>query len=690
MYSNTTRPVILACTLLLAVCQAAVAEEKPAEQTPPAELEPLIITSPLRSPGQSTWRTEDLAAGRETGDLLREITGVSGSRMGGHGIDPVIRGLGMNRINVLLDGAFVHGACPNRMDPPTAYAPAAGYDSLTVIRGVNTLEFGGGPGGTVLLERDTERFFPGEPLRARLHAGYRGNSDTVETAVDVAGGRPQGFVRLLGSWMEADDYQDGDGNRVRSGFEERSAALVAGWTPEEETRLEFSLEAQRLRDELFAGAGMDSPSSDNDLLKVRYRTGSIGPLSSMKAELAFSRVDHVMDNYTLREPPSPMMLMRAPATSDTDSGRVTAEIEQDRVLWRFGFSIQNNQRDADRVNDFNGMLQSVLWPGVRIDQTGAFIEGQWSLAPRQRVIAGLRHDRVRFRANRTDEQPGGQFLSPNQLYAIYYGEEADGRRGSENNLSFLLRYEQDMNGLEGTWHAGLSRSFRTADATERYIASNAPMPSGRWVGNPTLSPERHDQAELGLFLRHRRWDLDASLFVNDISDFILRDRFRQPGNNATVYRNVSARLWGGELGLARQFASGWRTEFGLAYVRANNRSDDRPIAQTPPLEAMAGLAYRAEQWTLGLTARAAARQRRVDDDPMTGSGLDVRPTPGWAALSVNGRYHFNQRWQLDAGIDNLLDRLYAEHLNRSSTFDPEQVQVNEPGRSAWLRVSARW
>ena len=43
---------------------------------------------------------------------------------------------------------------------------------------------------------------------------------------------------------------------------------------------------------------------------------------------------------------------------------------------------------------------------------------------------------------------------------------------------------------------------------------------------------------------------------------------------------------------------------------------------------------------------------------------------------------------LDAGIDNLFDKAYANHLNRANAFDPVQVQVNEPGRSFWARLTA--
>ena len=40
--------------------------------------------------------------------------------MGGRGLDPVIRGQNEERVEVLLDGMRVEGACPSRMDPPTS------------------------------------------------------------------------------------------------------------------------------------------------------------------------------------------------------------------------------------------------------------------------------------------------------------------------------------------------------------------------------------------------------------------------------------------------------------------------------------------------------------------------------------------------------------------------------------------
>jgi iron complex outermembrane receptor protein len=44
---------------------------------------------------------------------------------------------------------------------------------------------------------------------------------------------------------------------------------------------------------------------------------------------------------------------------------------------------------------------------------------------------------------------------------------------------------------------------------------------------------------------------------------------------------------------------------------------------------------------------------------------------------------------LSAGIDNLLDRSYAEHLSRGGAMlagYTQTTRVNEPGRTVWLRV----
>lgn len=644
-----------------------------------------VAAEPVTS-GERVLDEQHRVPGRELADVLRDIAGVSGSRMGGHGTDPAIRGLALDRINVLLDGARVEGACPNRMDPATAYASRAGYDRVVVLHGTTTLEESGGPGGTIRVERDTPRFLRGEPYRLEAELGYRDNADALDASVDYAVGTPNGFIRAFANRAEAESYRDGGGDTVRSGFKDTGAGVEFGWTPEDGQRVTVSLEERRLRDELFAGAGMDSPQSDATLFRAAWTRDRLGAFRDFEIAVDRSNVDHVMDNYSLREPPNPMMRLRAPSSSDNKGLRARGSLNLGEGEIRLGLELRDTERSARRINDAIDRVQSVLWPDVGIVRSGVFAEWHARVDRPGRWTAGLRLDRVVADADAVSLQPSAPFQSPSALYMAYYG--VDGReRVTEYHLGGLLRYERDL--AVGQGYAALSRSFRTADASERYIASDSPMPSMRWVGNPALDPERHDQLELGWQLSRRSWGVTVSVYENRVGDYILRDRFHQPGDNATIYRNVDARFRGGEFSAEWRDAKGWRAAFDLGYVRATNLDDDRPIAQTPPLEGTLSIERGFGVGLLGLRLRAAARQDRVDDDPLLGSGLDAGPTPGWSVFDLYLSRDLGRDWQLRAGIDNLFDREYAQHLNRSSAFDVDQIRVDEPGRAVWIALAYR-
>lgn len=673
------------------VVSAALADDQEIPQPINADeskevLDTVTAFSPLRSGAQNTWQTDAMTPGKETGELLRGLLGVSGSRMGGHGTDPVIRGLGQSRINVVMDGAMIVGACPNRMDPPSAYAPTSGYDTVVITRGVTSLARSSGPGGTIVFERNTERFAPEEPIRAEAHLGYRVNGAVKDAAIDVAAGQPSGYFRVIGSTMTGENYEDGQGRKVRSAFADHSAAALIGFTPNQDTELVVSVDAQRLRDTLFAGAGMDSPRSDSDTFRIKGRLGDRGPFDQVAFDLYYASVDHLMDNYSLRTPPSPMMRLSAPSTAKSTG--INLNITQGP--WQWGIDAMSNERSAVRNNDAQGVINSVLWPDVKIERTGVFAQWSQAMDADNQLIAGLRMDRIRSQARQANREVPGMLLSPNELYQLYYGEIASPYK--DIHLSGLIRGEHALDlsnfpKLQAYW--ALSQTWRDADATERFLASNGMMPSQRWVGNPTLEAERHRQMEIGLFSRDTHWDIDFSLYHNTVNDFILRDRFHQPDNNATIYRNIDARLWGGEMSIGYRFESGWQPSVEVSYVRGTNRSDGRPLAQMPPLAITTQVSYQADGWQAGVVWQGATRQRRVDDDPMIGSGLDAQQTPGWMVLNLYGQFKMGQHWQWDVGLDNVFDRDYAQHLNRASAFDVTQVQVNEPGRSAWVRLSYR-
>jgi iron complex outermembrane receptor protein len=548
---------------------------------------------------------------------------------------------------------------------------------------------GGGSGGTLLLERDTQPFADGDGPRLRADAGYGSNGDRREATLDGALGNELGYARVITGLSKANNYEDGDGNEVRSAFDERGANLLLGYTPNEKTLLELGVEAVRGEDILYAGS-MDAPKSDHDAVRLKFSQQAEGASRGhVSAELYHSDVEHLMDNYSLRPLSMMMMPMSVPSDSTTDGGRLQYETGGARN-WLVGIDTQRNDREATRYSDLaQTMVNSYMWPGVSLDQWGVFVEHGIPLAERQQLRAGLRYDRVDTEADRANADPMGMPMSPNQLYMLYYSATA--QDVSENNVGGFLRYTHEIESSPIIWNATLSRSVRTADATERFMAANGMTPDARWVGNPTLDPEQHHQFELGAQAESAGWDLNGAVYVDDVSDFILRDRAHSTNpmiGNATIYRNVDARLYGTELGAARTWAQVWQSRVTLAYVYGENRDDDLPLAQIAPLELGLELRYVQSAWDLGGRLRVVDNQTRVDDDPTIGSGLDTGETSGFAVLDLNGRYALNKQVDVKFGVDNVFDRTYAEHLNRANDFDPTVVQINEPGRNIWLRLSA--
>jgi iron complex outermembrane receptor protein len=656
------------------------------------------------NPAVTTKPVDGAASGipADAADFLRDINGVSGIRMGGHGIDPIIRGQSQTRLNILMDGAYIHGGCPNRMDPPTAYSAMESYDSVTVIKGSQTVIYGGGgSGGTVLFERSTPKFESGKPYQGRVDAGYKSNSKAKETSVDVAAGADLGYARGVIGYKDADNYEDGDGNEVRSAFTNTSGNLILGYTPDKNSVLQLNLEATREDDVLYAGAGMDSPKSDADNIRLKFeQSDTLGPFSGIKAEIYSSEVDHLMDNYSLRELTAPMR-MRVPTTSETQGGRLLGDLMLGKTTLTVGFDHQNNERNADRFSGMANMepttLQSIMWPGAELEQTGIFAEVSHPVSDKDRVKAGLRYDRVEASISRGDEKPDlGPSPTPNNLYAAYYADTSDNT--TEDNVGGFVHYERKIG--DGILYTGISRSVRTADSTERYLASfSRNMMTGMdmsWVGNPELEAEKHHQIEAGLRWTGRSWDSDLTLFYNDVTDFILRDKARgQDGilvtnGTATIYRNVDAELYGIEWQGGYRIVDALSATAGLAYVRAENTTDDRPIAQIAPLEATLGIAYTLGALELGSNVRMSAKQTRADLE--NGSGQDAQETPGWGVIDLYGNYEIAEFAEISFGIDNLLDKTYAYHVNRANAdpFNPEAIQVNEPGREVWLKAGMKF
>ena len=111
-------------------------------------------TPPAATPTSVRGRDEILETpAPDTGAVLDTLPGVDVVRRGAAGLDPVVRGLQGDRVNVLVDGTRIYGGCPSRMDPPTMYVSPWSLERIEVVKGPYSVTDGpGGLGGTVKLD----------------------------------------------------------------------------------------------------------------------------------------------------------------------------------------------------------------------------------------------------------------------------------------------------------------------------------------------------------------------------------------------------------------------------------------------------------------------------------------------------------------------------------------------------------
>ena len=638
---------------------------------------PLLVTTNPQAPRQPL-------PAHDGADFLKTIPGFSVIRKGGTDGDPVFRGMAASRVNILLDGEQVLGGCGMRMDPPTAYVFPEAYDRIVVVKGPQTVLHGpGNSAASVSFEREVQRFDQrGYTARASALGASAGRNDLVG---DVRFGGPAGYGQLTGTRADADDYEDGHGEPVHSAYTRWSASGAAGWTPAAGTVLELS-GIRSDGEAAYADRTMDGVKFDRDNLGLRFERGQEGErFRRIEAQAYYNYVDHVMDNFSLRDfVPTPAMPGRTVQNPDrlTTGGRMAFEFGWQRgTTATVGADLQQNQHSL-RMTMAQDVRPYQLQP--RVDDAwfrsiGVFVEANHPLDARNRVVAGLRDDAWEARDERETLRLGMATV-PNPTA---------GQTRRTHLPSGFARLEHDLGARPATLYAGLGHVQRFPDYWELVSAGKESITS---LSAFDTRPEQTTQFDTGVVYSGERLSASLSAFYSDVNDYILIETgYRKGARTVTVTRNVDARTWGGEADATLALSPHWHLVTTLAFTRGENDTDDLPLAQMPPLELRTGLDYSDARWSAGLLWRAVTEQDRYVLRQGNVVGQDLGRTGGFGVLSLNGGWRPTAAVLVTAGVDNLLDKAYAEHLSRGGALVSgyeQTTRVNEPGRTAWLKVAA--
>ncbi len=649
--------------------------------TAPTMEQPLTVKTDPRKPRQPV-------PAHDGADYLKSIPGFSVIRKGGADGDPVLRGMAGSRLNILLDGEQILGGCGQRMDPPTAYVFPNAYDKITVLKGPQTVSHGpGNSAGTVLFERDLKRADQvGTHFNGALTLGSFGRNDEL---LDVRSGNEQTYAQGVFTRSDANDYRDGNGLGVHSAYTRWSGNAAFGYTPDNNTRVELTA-AMSDGKAAYADRAMDGVKFARDNLGVKFDKQHMGgTLDSVEAQIYYNHVDHVMDNYSLRTfTPSMMMANRSVSNPDrtTTGGRAAAGLAMsDTTRAKVGIDFQDNQHTVRSTMNQDMMPYEAR---ARIADAlfrnyGLFGEVTHDTSDSSRVIGGLRFDNWRAEDKRT----GINFMT--LMAPLPKPNPTANQSRSKTLTSGFARYENDY--AASTAYLGLGHTERAPDYWELFSYESLTTLSAF-----DTRPEKTTQLDAGWLYRGDAVTGSVSAFYGKVTDFILIQsavaKAMHMPIGASVTRNVDATTWGMEAGVAYRLAE-WKMDGTLAYVHGTNDTDGTALAQLPPMEARLGTTYDNRTWSVGALLRMVSAQDRFVVNQGNIIGQDIGRSGGFGVFSMNGSYRVSKGMQLSAGIDNLFDKSYAEHISRRGsavTGFTTTTRINEVGRNLWVKANVEF
>ncbi|QIZ78800.1 TonB-dependent copper receptor [Ferrimonas lipolytica] len=584
--------------------------------------------------------------------FLKTIPGFNVTRKGGAGGDISLRGMAGSRISVINDGQQMGGTCGGRMDPPTNYIAPETYEQVTVIKGPQTVKYGPvGSAGTVLFERDhfgmDEQGVEG---RASMTVG---SNDRLDYVTELKVGDQQHYWSLDLNGSESDNFEDGDGNEIQSRYDRDNLNAAIGWTPTEASVVELNY-GESSGEAEYADRANKARVIDNENWSLLAKTDIDHQfLRGLEFLGYWNENDHIMDTFdTGGDDASGVNPRRT-----TYGAHLWVELELN-LNWQatIGVDFINSTQDMRSGSSLNELAAAAYKDVFSQENIGIFIESENGIGNGS-LFTGLRYD---------------------QWQTELHGTWAGGDKDTDNNddlFSGFVRYQYDIGVHQ--YYVGLGHSERIADYWET-------MKFGKKL---ELDTEKTNQLDIG-WIYSGPIELTASLFYADLQDYILIDT-----NSAPNARNVDATLYGGEASAKYNFSDHWSAVTTVAYSHGDNDSDDVALGQVSPLEGRLAVNYQAEAWSFGALWRLVDKQDRVAEGQGNIVGQDLGETAGFGVLSLNGAWDHSDAVSVSFGIDNLLDKTYAEHIAKSGAgndalpINERTEQVNEPGRTGWIKLS---
>ena len=604
------------------------------------------------------------------------------------------RGLFGDRLLVNIDGQPVIGAGPNAMDTPLSYAANVTSESLTLYRGIAPVSAGIETlAGAIDVTTKAAQFSDHNTaaLSGKILGSFSDINDgsKMSSYVNVANDN----LAVLGYFdnYQGNDIEAADGRKITpTGYDKTQTGLDTRWQINSNHLIGMTYD---YTDTHNAG----TPALPMDITYIYTHRAALEGQHELNAsqfdwKIGYTDADHEMDNFSERYNATPS----AYRTNNADSESYYYAISWQFKQWLIGADGFFADHNATITNPNNPMFNVENFNNVTENKHSVFAQYEYTNA-HQALNTGVRVKYVEADAGEVSHHMAMMNPAVGQLVNEF--NQSD-RSQSTTDFDLVIEYKNQIN-PHTLISLAVARKQRAPSYQERYLwipmeATGGLADGNTYLGDIDLASETALQTNLGLTYQANGLQILFDAFYQRIDDYIqgvpstnmqanMISSMMMNNDNVLQFANVEASLRGYESHMTYQLNQHWQSVFQVSYVRGKREDIQDNLYRIAPLNGFVGLNYQADRWAADIKLHFASEQDKVS---ATNKEL---VTSGYGFVNVQLAYMPSNNLSIKAGIDNLFDKAYQNHLAGYNRVQASEIDVMEripsTARDVWIAMS---
>jgi iron complex outermembrane recepter protein len=627
-----------------------------------------IIVQGVKTEGDTLQNFYRSNAAATTESILSRMKGITLIRRGAYGQEPVFRGMSNGQLNITLDGMKIFGACTDKMDPVTIYVEPVNLSGIQALMGPQGSAFGSTIGGALNMKLAQPAIGP-PGARGQVGFDLQSSAKAINhfSALNIS--KKTSAYRASATWRKNNNYHAGGGHEVLySQYEKINVAASGKWAIGKFDTLGADVLFDLGWNIGFPALPMDVGRATAGIYSLTYhRVAPWGVFHNLTAKAYHNKIAHSMDDTHRKDVP---MHMDMPGESTTSGFFAEGDVHifhKHRTIVKAEYFTNKLLGEMTMYPEEGVPMYMQTAPETRRQNAGLYIRQQFRIDNANKLEFSFRADLVTDHlADGTGRQQWQVFMPslPSTSARLLKTATANYRR----NLTSTLQWE-----IQGGY------GERAPTLNERYGFYLFNRFDGYdYLGNPTIKNERSWNAETSLNYFGRKLEFQASPFYQRIYDY-MTGRLEPGLSTMTI----------GAKGVKKQINMAWADLAGIDLMLLASPlpslqwittikytygvfASDEALPLIPPLKSVTALRYQFKKADVQAEWDWSAAQRHVSHS----SG--EQKTPAYTVFTVRAGWKINQTWQLNGGVENILDNRYRDHLDWGG--------IPRPGRNVYANV----